>query len=69
MGPLEVLIVLLCALSIVPALVVTAMKGRWVLLVIGLFLWPVAFVGAFMPARPGSYWLTRREGTSPPSPS
>ena len=59
-GPLEVL-VLLFVIAYIAALVVCGMKGRWVLFVLGIvFLGIFAFIGALLPARPGSAWERRR---------
>jgi hypothetical protein len=58
-GPVE-LVVLLLLVAWVAALVVSAMKHRWVLFVLGIFFGIFAFIGALLPARPGSYWETRR---------
>lgn len=58
MGPLEVFILLVLVVY-VPALVVCAQKGRWVMFVIGLLFGPIAVIGAFLPARPDSRWAIR----------
>ena len=43
------------------AVVIAGMKGRWLFLVIGLFVFPVAVAGSLMDPRPGSYWSRRRQ--------
>ena len=58
-GPLEALI-LLSLMALIPALVISGMKGRWVWFVLGLLLWAPAFVGALLPARAASSWAVRR---------
>jgi hypothetical protein len=58
-GPVELVVVLLL-IAYVAALVVTGMKGRWVLFVLGILFGIFAFVGALMPARPGSHWANRK---------
>lgn len=42
------------------SLVVAAMKRRWLLFVIGLFVIPVAVLGAALRGQPGSYWERRK---------
>ncbi len=54
------IIVLLLLLLYLAALVVTGMKGRWVLFVLGLLFGIFAFVGALLPAKPGSTWERRQ---------
>ena len=53
------LIILVVLLSYVPALVVAGMKERWVWFVLGLLFWLPSYVGALLPARPGSSWARR----------
>jgi signal peptidase I len=43
------------------ALVVAALKRRWPLFAIGLFIVPVAVLGALAEPKPGSYWLRRKQ--------
>ncbi len=61
MGVPEILI-LLILLTQIAALVVAGMKGRWVWFVLGLLLWLPAFIGALLPAMPGSSWARRNGG-------
>ena len=42
------------------AVVVCALKGKYRLALVALFLWPVAVAGAIRLARPGSWWDRRR---------
>jgi len=44
-----------------PALVFAALKGRWVLFVLGIIAFPFAFIGALLPARANSPWARRHE--------
>ena len=53
-------VVLLLILLYIAALTVTGMKGRWVLFVLGLLFGIFAFVGALLPAKPGSTWERRQ---------
>jgi hypothetical protein len=53
LGPFEVVILLLL-FTYIPALVVAGMKGQWLWFVLGLFLFPAAYIGAFLRAKPGS---------------
>lgn len=47
-------------LSLVPAAVVTMLKGRWTLILAGLcLLFPLLWYGALAPAAPGSWWGRR----------
>jgi hypothetical protein len=48
------LVILFALFLYIPAMVVTGMKGRWLWFILGLFLFPAAFVGAFLRAKPGS---------------
>ena len=67
-GPLEILIVLML-IGYIPALIITGMKGRWIVFTLGLILVLPAFVGAILPARPDSTWAIRRRGSRlPPAP-
>ena len=52
-------VVLVFVLITFGALLVCSFKGRWGWFVLGLFVWPVAWYGAFQPALPGSYWASR----------
>lgn len=68
----EILFILLTTGTWIAALVVAGMKGRWVWLVLGIFFWLPAYVGAFLPPRPDSSWAQRRQqapgkGPSPPT--
>lgn len=56
--PAEALI-LLWLLSVIAALVVSALKGQWIWFVLGVFFALPAYVGALLPARPGSAWAKR----------
>ncbi len=47
------------------AVVVCALKGKYRLALVAVFLWPVAAVGAVRLARPGSWWDERRYAGSP----
>jgi hypothetical protein len=38
---------------------VTALKGKWGLFFLGLFIGPLWFVGAIRPAKPDSYWTRK----------
>jgi hypothetical protein len=38
---------------------VTALKGRWGLFFLGLFIGPLWIVGAIRPAKPDSYWTRK----------
>jgi len=58
-GPVEAL-VLVWLLSVVAALVVSALKGHWVWFVLGVLFALPAYVGALLPARQGSVWARRR---------
>jgi len=50
-------------LSLVPATVVVALKGRWTLVIAGLcLLFPLLWYGAFAPANPTSWWARRFYG-------
>jgi len=51
---------LIVAVSLVPAGVVTMLKGRWTLILGGLLLlFPLWWIGAFAPAAPESWWSRR----------
>lgn len=60
MGPLEIAIVACIGLYLW-ALVVAGMKHRWMLFAIGLIVAPAAFVGALLPAKPGSRWSAEHD--------
>ena len=60
-GPVEAL-VLVWLLSVVAALVVSGLKGHRVWFVLGLLFALPAYVGALLPARPGSAWARRQDG-------
>jgi hypothetical protein len=46
--------------SLVPAGIVTMLKGRWLLLLAAFCLiFPLLWYGAFAPAAPGSWWSRR----------
>ena len=47
------------------AVVVCALKGKYRLALVAVFLWPVAAIGALRLARPGSWWDRRRYAGSP----
>jgi hypothetical protein len=64
-GPFEVLVLLFLVGNIV-ALVVCAMKERWVLFVLGLLFAVPAWIGALLSARPGSTWERRKQRTAAP---
>ena len=53
LGPLEVGILLLL-FTYIPAMVIAGMKGQWLWFALGLVLFPAAYVGAILRAKPGS---------------
>ncbi|GAB3430414.1 hypothetical protein [Flindersiella endophytica] len=55
--PLVVIPVLITGYIVAP--VITALKGRSELLVIGVFFHPVWWVGAFLLAKPNSWWARK----------
>jgi hypothetical protein len=58
----------LWTVAVLVALVVTALKGRWGWLIVGVLLGGVPLmISAFLTARPGSLWerLANRRGQSP----
>lgn len=57
--------VLIVVAATAAAVVVCALKGKYRLALVALFLWPVAVVGAIRLARPGSSWDRRRYADSP----
>ena len=59
MGPVEALILVLVILW-VPAILVTAMKERWILFALSVVIFPVSYLGAMMAAKPGSWWERRQ---------
>jgi len=59
-GPIELIILLVLIGLYVWALVVCAMKGRWVFFVLGILFGLFAFIGAFLSAQPGSTWARKR---------
>ena len=61
-GPIELIFLLAILGLYIWALVVCAMKARWVFFVLGIFFGLFAFIGALLPAQPGSSWETRRAG-------
>ena len=55
------LLLLLLIPAIVAAAVITAMKGRWVLFILGFVLSPIFWaIGAMRLGRPDSHWAKRR---------
>jgi hypothetical protein len=60
MGPVEAVLLVLLILWI-PAMIVTAMKERFWLLGIGVMIFPIAYIGALLEAKPGSWWIQRNE--------
>jgi hypothetical protein len=68
MGALELRVrygVLIVVAATGAAVVVCALKGKYRLALVALFLWPVAVAGAIRLARPGSPWDRRRYAGSP----
>lgn len=59
-------VIALVLLGTVAALTVACMKGNWVPFAVGLLVFPVAYVGALLPARPGSYWAKHSRPTLAP---
>jgi signal peptidase I len=47
------------AVALLSAAAVTALKGKWGVLALGLLCWPAWALGAVRLARPGSYWARR----------
>jgi hypothetical protein len=55
-----VIFVILLVVANIASLIVCAMKERWVLFVLGFLFAVPGWIGAFLPARPGSSWERRR---------
>jgi hypothetical protein len=58
-GPVELVVFLVIAGLYIWALVVCAMKARWVFFVLGIFSGLFALIGALLPAKPGSSWALK----------
>ena len=68
MSPVDAVILVVYVLWI-PAMVVTAMKERWILFAIAVIIAPVSFLSSMLEAKPGSWWVQRQKGLAAKRPS
>lgn len=64
MGVVEILLLGVLISLWVTAIATCFMKGHWIYGLLGVPVFVIAFIGALMPAKPGSYW-NRRAPSAP----